>query len=111
MKTRDNNNEIPGHIIATIQTLLQPFAKGEITPEAINRLCQDGGDQKQVNRPDKDDELLTLDEACKLLKCSRPTLYKYHEAGYIKIIKPFSKMGKTYVSKNSINFDKEEGER
>ncbi len=93
--------QVQENIITTIQTILQPFSKNAITPEAIQGLCEDGAEKQEISK----DELLTYDEACRLLNVSKMTLHNWKNQGLIKVIKPMPNSHKAYVLRSSIKFD------
>lgn len=93
---------VPEHIISTIQILLQPYAPNGITPEAIQGLCEGEAEPKQEISKD---ELLTYDEACKILNCSKMTIHNWQKQGLIRVVKPMPHSHKAYVLRSSIKFD------
>ncbi|MBR4674225.1 MAG: helix-turn-helix domain-containing protein [Victivallales bacterium] len=94
--------DIPENIIMAVTTLLAPYTKKEITPEAIKELCEG---KKEQGKTISDNELLTYDQTCKLLHISKMTLHNWRKQGIIKIFKPVGSRHKAYVLRSSINID------
>ena len=93
-------NRIPEHIISTIKTLLQPYTSNVIEETDIVKLVNPEAHEPKGER----DELLTLAEAAKLLRCSKPTIQSYAKKGILEIVKPDPESHKAYVLRNSIKW-------
>lgn len=75
-----------------------------LQPDELKTLIQDAvyqaiGEKTNPQQPDKEDQLIKLDEACQLLKVSKVTIHTWKKAGLI----PFYRLGsKIYFKKNEI---------
>lgn len=56
-------------------------------------------DELRTNKPEEEPELITVDEACKLLDISKPTLWRWSNNG---IVKPIRKGGRVYYNHQEI---------
>lgn len=58
---------------------------GDIIRPIVTTAVETAIDKKIPNKPD--DDLITIKEACELLRCSEPTIYAHIHSGNIKLEK------------------------
>lgn len=92
--------QMPEHIVKTAIMLLKPYAKQEITPEAIRELCE-----AQPAKQDHKTDLMTLAEARAEFGVTNQTLRNWEKRGYFKIVHPHAYSHKAYIARDSIKID------